>query len=123
APYGALVVPLIVAGAGVSLPFATAATASLGAVPPEDVGKASGATNTIQRFGGAFGLAVATAVFAANGQLTSPLAFSAGFRPAMETAAVLALLGAAAALAVVGKKPAPAPAPSKLVPAAAPATH
>src|ERR687885_4279 len=79
--FEAILVPLVLAGAGVSMPFATAATASLSAVAPEDVGKASGATNTIQRFGGVFGLAVTAALFAANGQLTSPAAFAAGFRP------------------------------------------
>ena len=94
AGYGALLVPIVVAGVGVSMVFATAATASLSSVPAGDVGKASGATNTIQRFGGVFGLAVATAVFTAHGQLISPAAFSAGFRPAELTAAALALAGA-----------------------------
>jgi EmrB/QacA subfamily drug resistance transporter len=111
--YGGMVVPLLIAGAGVSMPFATAATASLSAVSPADIGKASGATNTIQRFGGAFGLAVATAVFTASGQLTSPTAFAAGFRPAELTAAFLAILGALAAVWVAGKRPAAAPAPLK----------
>jgi hypothetical protein len=106
-----MIVPLIIAGAGVSMPFATAATASVGAVSPEDVDKASGATNTIQRFGGVFGLAVTTAVFTANGQLSSPAAFVAGFRPAELAAAGLAVLGALSAVHVASKQPTTAKAP------------
>jgi hypothetical protein len=100
ASYDQLVVPLIVAGVGVSMPFATAASAALSVVAPQDMGKASGATNTLQRFGGVFGIAAATAVFAINGHLGTAAAFSAGFRPALAVAAGLAALGAIASLAV-----------------------
>ena len=99
-PYVQLVAPLVVAGAGVSMPFATTATAALSAVVTADVGKASGATNTLRQLGAAVGIAVTTAVFAANGQLGSPAAFDAGFRPALGVAAGISLLGAITALAV-----------------------
>jgi EmrB/QacA subfamily drug resistance transporter len=106
ATYGALVLPLLVAGAGVSMPFAATASASLAAVPPEDIGKASGTTNTLQRFGGAFGLALTTAVFTATGRLTSAAAFTPGFRAAELTAAALAVLGVPAAACASARKPA-----------------
>ena len=64
------------------------------------MGRASGATNTFQRFGGVFGIALASAVFAANGHLGSAAGFTAGFRPALAAVAGLSLLGAMSALAV-----------------------
>ena len=98
--YGQLVLPLLVAGVGVSMAIATTPTATLSAVAPQDMGKASGANSTLQRFGGVFGIAVATAVFAANGHLGTAASFDAGFRPALAVAAGLSILGAMSALAV-----------------------
>jgi EmrB/QacA subfamily drug resistance transporter len=104
AGYGSLVVPLIVAGVGISMAIPTAPAAAIGAVRPEDIGKASGANSTLQRFGGAVGIAVATAVFTANGHLGSAGAFDAGFRPALAVAAGLSLLGAGTALAIGARR-------------------
>jgi len=100
AGYGQLILPMLLAGIGVSMPFATAVTAAVGAVAPRDLGKASGVNSTLQRFGGAFGVATVTAVFAANGRLGTAAGFTAGFRPALAVAAGLAAVGAVTALAV-----------------------
>jgi hypothetical protein len=88
------------AGVGVSMALPTAATAALSAVPPADLGKASGVNGTLRQFGGAFGIATAAAVFAAHGHLGSAVSFTAGFRPALVVAAGFSLLGAITALAV-----------------------
>ncbi len=118
--YTHLIGPLIVAGVGISMALPTTPTAALSAVAPADMGKASGANGTLQRFGGAFGVAVASAVFAANGHLGTPASFTAGFRPAVAVAAAFSLLGVASALAVGGKRPLPAAAqPEELAVAAA----
>jgi len=101
------VLPLIIAGVGVSMPFATAPSAALGAVAPADMGRASGANGTFQRFGSAFGIAIATAVFAAHGQLGTAAGFTEGMRAALLAAAVLALVGAACALAVTRRRATP----------------
>jgi EmrB/QacA subfamily drug resistance transporter len=106
--YGRFVIPLIIAGVGVSMALPTAPTATLGAVPPGDVGRASGVSNTMQRFGGAFGIAVASAVFAAHGHFGSVASFTAGYRPAMIVPAVISLAGAVAAMAVGRRAVAPA---------------
>jgi len=106
--YEPLVLPLLIAGAGVSMPFATTPAAALSAVSPSDMGRASGANGTFQRFGGAFGIAVATAIFAAGGNLTTASGFVAGMRPALAAAAALSLFGAMAALAAGGRRPSPA---------------
>jgi hypothetical protein len=54
-----------------------------------------------------FGIAVAVAVFAANGDDGGVLGFVDGFRPAIATAAALAVVGAACGLAVPGRRPVP----------------
>jgi MFS family permease len=110
AGYGRLVAPFLVAGVGISMALPTSATAALGAVPPTELGKASGANNTLQRFGGAFGIAVASAVFSAQGRLGSVAGFVAGYRPAVAAAAALSLAGTVTALAV-GRRSAHRPVP------------
>jgi MFS family permease len=102
--YERLIVPLIVAGVGVSMAIPTASTAMISAVLPADIGKAAGVNSTLQRFGAVFGIAVVTAIFAANGHLGSPASFDAGFRPALAVAAGFSVLGAATALAVAGRR-------------------
>jgi MFS family permease len=106
--YGRFVAPLIIAGVGISMALPTTAAAALGAVPPADMGRASGVNNTLQRFGGALGVAIATAVFTAYGHLGSPASVIAGYRPAMAVSAGLSLLGAIAAVAVGRRQPAAA---------------
>jgi MFS family permease len=96
--YPAMVAPLLVAGLGISMALPTVATAAMSAVRPDQLGKASGANSTLQRLGGVFGVAAATAVFTASGRLGTAAAFTAGFRPALAAAAGLSLLGALTAL-------------------------
>jgi EmrB/QacA subfamily drug resistance transporter len=105
--YLQLVLPLVIAGVGISMALPTTPTAALGAVPPADLGRASGVQNTLQRFGAVFGVAIVTAVFAANGHLGAPAAVLAGFRPALAVSAGLSVLGAISALAV-GRRAQPA---------------
>jgi EmrB/QacA subfamily drug resistance transporter len=106
--YGRYVIPLLLAGIGVSMAIPTVPATALSAVPPGDVGRASGVSNTAQRFGAAFGIALVTAVFAANGHLGSAASMTAGYRPAMAVSAVISLAGAVAAIAV-GRSTAAAP--------------
>jgi EmrB/QacA subfamily drug resistance transporter len=112
--YPAMVLPLIVAGVGVSMALPTTAAAALNAVGPADMGKASGASNTLQRLGGAFGIAVATSVFSSYGHLGAPAAFVTGFRPALGLAAGLSVLGAVTALATGARRRTPVSVPVPL---------
>ncbi len=98
--YGRYVLPFVLAGIGVSMSIPTVPTAALGAVAPGEVGRASGVSNTMQRFGGAFGIAVASAAFAAHGHLGSAVSFTAGYRPAMLVSAGLSLAGALVAAGI-----------------------
>ena len=98
--YGELVLPLIVAGTGISMALPIAPTVVVSSVKPHEMGKASGVNSTLQRFGAAFAIAVGAAVFAANGHIGTAASFQAGFRPALAVVASLSVLGAVVALAV-----------------------
>ncbi len=105
--YDQLVLPFVVAGVGISMALPATPSAALSSVAPADMGKASGVLNTMQRFGGAFAVAIVSAVFAANGHFGSPASVTAGFRPAFLVAAGMSLLGAFTALAITSRRRAP----------------
>jgi EmrB/QacA subfamily drug resistance transporter len=109
--YAALVAPLFISGAGLGLAIPAVTKAVVGSVPLGDIGKASGAFSTMRQLGGAFGVAILAAVFAAAGSYASPGAFSDGFAPALGAAAGLALAGGLAALALPGRRSRVATAP------------
>jgi EmrB/QacA subfamily drug resistance transporter len=98
--YGELVLPLIVAGVGVSMAIPAAQNSVVGSVGDAAVGKAAGANSMMRELGGVFGIAVTVAVFAGAGSYASPEAFTDGFAPAIGLAAALSLAGAAAGAAL-----------------------
>jgi EmrB/QacA subfamily drug resistance transporter len=100
-------VALLVAGVGISMALPTVPTAVLSAVAPHEMGKASGINYMAQRFGTVFAIAIATAVFSANGHVGSPAGVTAGFEPALWACVVFAAL---AALSALGIRPARRPA-------------
>jgi EmrB/QacA subfamily drug resistance transporter len=95
-PYSRLVIPLIVAGVGISMAIPAAQNSVLGSMSQEFVGKAAGTNSVMRELGGVFGIAIAVAVFAGAGSYVSAQAFVDGFGPAAGVAAGLALLGAIA---------------------------
>lgn len=101
--YTAMVLPLVVAGIGVSMAIPTAQSAVVGAVEHGSIGKAAGANSMMRELGGVFGIAVVVAVFAGFGGYGSPGEFVDGFGPAIAVGAALSLLGAAVALALPGR--------------------
>jgi EmrB/QacA subfamily drug resistance transporter len=98
--YGALVLPMVIAGIGISMAIPSTPTAALSAVAPRDMGRASGVQNTLTRFGSVFAVAIAGAVFAGNGHLGSAASFTNGFHPALSVVAGMSALGAVSALFV-----------------------
>jgi EmrB/QacA subfamily drug resistance transporter len=118
--YAQMVVPLIVSGCGISMGMPAAQKSVVGAVAVREVGQASGAITTLRIFGGVFGIAVLSAVFAARGGYESAQTFADGFAAAMAGAAIAAFVGAAIALGMPGRKKSPnaaaAPAPVAAVP-------
>jgi predicted MFS family arabinose efflux permease len=96
--YVALVVPMILAGASVSLAMPAAQNAVISAVAASEIGKASGAFNMFRFLGGALGIASVVTVFDRAGGLNSPQAFSSGFAAAVGVAAALSAAEAVAGL-------------------------
>jgi MFS family permease len=101
--YPALLVPMVISGAGLGLALPAVTRAVVGSVPRADIGKASGSFSMMRQLGSAFGVAILAAVFASAGGYTSAAAFSAGFTPALAAATGLALAGALAGLALPGR--------------------
>jgi EmrB/QacA subfamily drug resistance transporter len=100
--FGELVLPFIVAGAGISMAIPAAQNSVVGSVGEDAIGKAAGVNSMMRELGGVFGIAILVAVFAGAGSYASAQAFSDGFAPAVAVGAALALAGAAAALALPG---------------------
>jgi EmrB/QacA subfamily drug resistance transporter len=107
--YSHVIVPFMLAGAGMALVFAPAANAVLGSVRAKEAGQASGATNAIREVGGVLGIAVLASVFSGAGGYTNPHAFVNGLTPAVFVAATVLALGALAALAIPSLRRAPSP--------------
>ena len=103
-PYAEFIAPLIIAGCGASFSLPTTQNAVINAVKEGEIGKASGAFSMFRQLGGAFGVAILAAVFAATGSLGTAGAFSSGFASALFVAAALALLGAIAGLVLPGRQ-------------------
>ena len=101
--YPAMLAPMMISSAGIGLALPAVTKAVVGSVPRGDIGKASGCFSMMRQLGGAFGVAILAAVFAAAGGYTSAVAFSAGFAPAIAAAAGVALAGALAGLALPGR--------------------
>src|SRR5215217_3193435 len=99
-PYSELVLPFIMAGAGMALVFAPSANAVLGSVRQEESGQASGATNAIRELGGVMGIAVLASVFASHGSYASPQAYTDGMVSAVWVGAAVLAAGALVALLI-----------------------
>jgi EmrB/QacA subfamily drug resistance transporter len=106
-PYGTLVPPLVLAGAGSALFFAPVASAMLSGVAAEEHGQASGAATAIRELAAVLGVAVLSLVFTRHGGYASRSDFVHGFVPAMWLAAGLAGAGVLAAAALPRSKAGP----------------
>jgi hypothetical protein len=93
-----MIVPFMLAGAGMALVFAPAANAVLSSVRTDQAGQASGAANAIRELGGVLGIAVLATVFTSHGSYVSPQAYVDGLVPAMWVG--VAVLGAGALVAI-----------------------
>jgi EmrB/QacA subfamily drug resistance transporter len=119
--YPALIAPMSLTGAGFALAIPAVTRSVTSTTPPSDIGTASGAYTTMRQLGGAFGIAIAGAAFAATGGYVSREAFSDGFTAACAVAAGMALAGVLAATVLPGRKNRPQqPAPASAA-AASPA--
>lgn len=98
--YGDLVPGLVLAGVGMGLTFAPAATAVLADMAPDDHGTASSVNSTLREIGGALGVAVLVAVFQGAGGTLTPDGYAQGLRPAALVGAAVVAAAALVALRV-----------------------
>ena len=96
--YWQVIAPLILTGLGFSMAIPATQSSVLSHVAPQYIGKASGTFTMLRQLGGAFGIALAVAVFARSGSYASAQAFTDGFGPALGSCAALALAGSVAGL-------------------------
>lgn len=98
--YWAMVAPLVVSGAGISMAGPALQKAVLGAVSPAQTGIASGVFNTFRQLGGAVGTSIAVILFSTFGGTGSSSAFAAGFTAALVGSAILAFIGGVSAMSL-----------------------
>jgi MFS family permease len=103
AAYAQWVLPLMVAGAGISMAMPAVQSAVLAEVEPADLGKAAGLFNTLRQLGGVAGVALVVAVFARMGGYASAQDFSAGVMAVLLVSGALSLAGALAGLRLRGR--------------------
>jgi EmrB/QacA subfamily drug resistance transporter len=118
--YGSMIVPFILAGAGMALVFAPSANAVLSSVRTDQAGQASGATNAIRELGGVIGIAVLSTVFTSYGGYASGIDFIHGLTPAMWVGTAVVFAGALVALVFPFDTRAQAAAQSATIATAAP---
>jgi EmrB/QacA subfamily drug resistance transporter len=114
-PYSHMIVPLVLAGAGISTAVPAAQKSVLSSVAQSDIGKASGTQSMMRQLGGAFGVAIAVAVFTGAGSYLSPSAFTDGFAPAVGVSAALSFAGALTATLLRARPREVATAPAAVV--------
>ncbi|WP_046503186.1 DHA2 family efflux MFS transporter permease subunit [Streptomyces odonnellii] len=102
--YSAQLPALIISGIGMGMYFAPAASLVMSSVRPAEQGIASGANNALREVGGALGVAVLGAVFAARGGYESGDAFVDGTVPALWIGAGAVALAALTALLIPGRR-------------------
>jgi MFS family permease len=105
--YSHMIVPFVMAGAGMALVFAPSANAVLASVRTEQAGQASGANNAIREVGGVFGVAVLASVFTGAGGYGSPQAFVNGLVPALWVGVAVLAAGAFVVLVLPFRAQAP----------------
>lgn len=103
--YPSFIVPLVMAGVGMGLTFAPAATMVLDGLPDEDFAIASSANSTIREFGVALGIAVLVAVFLGYGGELTPVGYDGAVGPALLTGAGAVAVAAIASLFAPGRAP------------------
>ncbi|WP_405071794.1 DHA2 family efflux MFS transporter permease subunit [Kribbella sp. NBC_01510] len=108
--YYELVAPLVVTGCGISLAMPAAQSASIGALPREAVGIASGVYGMTRQLGGAAGVAVLGSVFVSAGGYAGH-----GFTRALAGCGVLSLLAALSGLGITARRRTAQPVATKVV--------
>lgn len=101
--YLVMLVPLMIAGAGLSMAGPALQKAVLGVVTPADLGPASGVYNVSRLLGGAVGTALAVIIFSLFGSVETVRGFASGFRALMVAVGLISILGSYFSLRLGGE--------------------
>jgi EmrB/QacA subfamily drug resistance transporter len=102
--YSSFLAPFVLAGVGMGLTFAPAASVVMASASEADRGVASGTNNTIREVGVAMGIAVLASVFASSGSYETPSRYIDGLVPAVWVGAAVVAVGAVVALFLPGRR-------------------
>ncbi|HEY0473804.1 MAG TPA: MFS transporter [Kribbella sp.] len=102
--YSSYIAPFVLAGIGMGLTFAPAASVVMSSASEADRGVASGTNNTIREVGVAMGVAVLASVFASSGSYETPSRYVDGLIPAVWVGAGVVAAGAVVALLLPGRR-------------------
>lgn len=91
--YVELIIPLAIAGVGLSMAGPALQKVVLGAVAKTEIGKASGIYNVFRLLGGAVGTTISVIIFYQFGGMGSLALFTSGFRAVMLSAGLISILG------------------------------
>ena len=112
-PYADLILPFLIAGAGLGFFFAPITRLTLSYAPEQLEGIASGSSYALRQLGTVLGVAVLGSVFSAAGGLGSPAQFTAGLTAALTVSAVI--LAASALVVLLAPETRPARPAQRLV--------
>lgn len=91
--YVELIIPLAIAGVGLSMAGPALQKVVLGAVAKTEIGKAAGIYNVFRLLGGAVGTTISVIIFYQFGGMDSLALFTYGFRAVMLSAGLISILG------------------------------
>lgn len=91
--YAKMIIPLAIAGVGLSMAGPALQKVVLGAVAKTEIGKASGIYNVFRLLGGAVGTTISVIIFYQFGGMGSLALFTSGFRAVMLSAGLISILG------------------------------
>ncbi|GEO62844.1 MFS transporter [Companilactobacillus nantensis] len=91
--YAKIIIPLAIAGVGLSMAGPALQKVVLGSVAKTEIGKASGIYNVFRLLGGAVGTTISVIVFYQFGGMGSLALFTSGFRAVMLSAGLISILG------------------------------
>lgn len=99
--YLALVLPLMLSGAGVAMAIPAAQSLTLSSIAGPRIGTAAGAFSMFRQLGAAAGVAAMVAGFATRGSYATQASFTSGFRSALSVGTAMALVAGLAGFAAL----------------------
>jgi EmrB/QacA subfamily drug resistance transporter len=113
-----VLVPFMIAGAGIGVTFVSVTVAGMAGVQPKEVGLASGLINTSRQIGGSLGLAILATLATSRtasllGHTSVDSALTSGFQRAFVIGGIFAAVGAVASATLISIRRPPREAPAE----------